>query len=89
LVEAAVIIKPDDLVRCVDAIGIGAAGAEGIVEGQKDIPTKPDETVGAGAIDKIAGDVVQAIDAERKSAVGGKDVIKLTLPALVPKRKPW
>ena len=76
LVESGVVVEPDHLVRRVDAIGIGAAGAQGIVEGQKDIAAKPDEAVGAGAIDEISRDVVQAIDAECKGAVGGKDVVE-------------
>ena len=74
--QGIVVIKPDDQTRGVDAVGLGAVGSQGIVEGR----------VGAVAIEKavefvVGGgvrpdDLAMVVDAECTRAVGDIGIVE-------------
>src|SRR5262249_50725717 len=73
-VVARVSEKPDDLACIVDAKGLSAANAQGIVEGDKAAAGGTEEAVDAGGVGVIPHDLACSVDAACLGAFGGTTV---------------
>jgi len=73
-----VLVSPDDLAGIIDAVGAGAAGGQGIVEGGVSAVARiVDEAVaGVAGIVVMADDLARRIDAVGKSAPGARRIVE-------------